>query len=143
MKKMRNRKLAEKKAISLGKALAIGLGTGLAVWAALLLGASAVIAGFDDPERYIMPAVFLLAATAAFTAGAVSGRLFGGGVLAPGLLSGGVLLLAVWALSLACAGGGDTMTSLPLKLVLCAEFLFFALIGARIAKPARKKVRGR
>lgn len=139
----KRKKAPESKKASFFKALAIGAGVGIAVWAVLLVGASYLIAGRAEPEKLILPAVFLLAATAAFVAGIVSGKLSGSGVLAPGLITGVLLLAAVWAVSLVCAAGAPGTASLPLKALLCVEFPLFAVIGARMALPSGKPKRRR
>ena len=142
------RKKGERVQIPLAKALAAGtLAVGL-VWIILLIGLSVLIVKSTEPEKLILPCVFLLAACAAVCSGAVCARLAGAGILMPGLAAGVLLLAVVWVLSLAFAYGTSGEVSLPLKLLLCGEFPLFSLVGARFtaargAKPRsfRKAVR--
>ena len=97
----------------------------------------------SEPEKLILPCVFLLAACAAVSAGAVCSRFAACGVLVSGLAAGGILLGVVWALSLMLAFGAGGSASPLLKVLLCAEFPLFATIGAKLAagKPAAKRRR--
>ena len=79
--------------------LAVSAGAGLAVFALLLLAATAVCLSLDLPQEHLAWAGIPLAAVAAFTAGYLHVRPLGKQGLLSGLLSGaalyaGVLLLA-------------------------------------------------
>ena len=119
----------------LAKALAMGTLTGSLVWIGLLIAASLLIVRGSEPEKLILPCVFLLAACAAASAAC--------GVLVSGLAVGGILLCVVWVLSLALAFGTGGSASPALKVLLCAEFPLFATIGAKLAcgKSAAKRRR--
>ena len=125
------------------KALAMGTLTGSLVWIGLLIALSLLIVRRSEPEKLILPGVFLLAACAAVSAGAVCSRFAACGVLVSGLAAGGILLGVVWALSLVLAFGAGGSASPLLKVLLCAEFTLFATIGAKLAagKPAAKRRR--
>ena len=125
------------------KALAMGTLTGSLVWIGLLIALSLLIVRRSEPEKLILPCVFLLAACAAVSAGAVCSRFAACGVLVSGLAAGGILLGVVWALSLVLAFGAGGSASPLLKVLLCAEFPLFATIGAKLAagKPAAKRRR--
>lgn len=125
------------------KALAMGTLTGSLVWIGLLIALSLLIVRRSEPEKLILPCVFLLAACAAVSAGAVCSRFASCGVLVSGLAAGGILLGVVWALSLMLAFGAGGSASPLLKVLLCAEFPLFATIGAKLAagKPAAKRRR--
>ena len=125
------------------KALAMGTLTGSLVWIGLLIALSLLIVRRSEPEKLILPCVFLLAACAAVSAGAVCSRFAACGVLVSGLAAGGILLGVVWALSLVLAFGAGGSASPLLKALLCAEFPLFATIGAKLAagKPAAKRRR--
>lgn len=125
------------------KALAMGTLTGSLVWIGLLIALSLLIVRRSEPEKLILPCVFLLAACAAVSAGAVCSRFASCGVLVSGLATGGILLGVVWALSLMLAFGAGGSASPLLKVLLCAEFPLFATIGAKLAagKPAAKRRR--
>lgn len=125
------------------KALAMGTLTGSLVWIGLLIALSLFIVRRSEPEKLILPCVFLLAACAAVSAGAVCSRFAACGVLVSGLAAGGILLGVVWALSLMLAFGAGGSASPLLKVLLCAEFPLFATIGAKLAagKPAAKRRR--
>lgn len=125
------------------KALAMGTLTGSLVWIGLLIALSLLIVRRSEPEKLILPCVFLLAACAAVSAGAVCSRFASCGVLVSGLAAGGILLGVVWALSLVLAFGAGGSASPLLKVLLCAEFPLFATIGAKLAagKPAAKRRR--
>ena len=125
------------------KALAMGTLTGSLVWIGLLIALSLLIVRRSEPEKLILPCVFLLAACAAVSAGAVCSRFAACGVLVSGLAAGGILLGVVWALSLMLAFGAGGSASPLLKVFLCAEFPLFATIGAKLAagKPAAKRRR--
>ena len=125
------------------KALAMGTLTGSLVWIGLLIALSLFIVRRSEPEKLILPCVFLLAACAAVSAGAVCSRFASCGVLVSGLAAGGILLGVVWALSLMLAFGSGGSASPLLKVLLCAEFPLFATIGAKLAagKPAAKRRR--
>ena len=137
-----NKKKAERKtgkgkgASSLGRAVPMGIGVGTAVWIVLLIAFSYFISRAGDPEGFIIPSVFVLASVSALAAGFTAGRIFRGSFLASGLLTGAALLLIVWAISLVCAGGGET--SPILKILICADFVLFSLIGARLSIPSGK-----
>lgn len=125
------------------KALAMGTLTGSLVWIGLLIALSLLIVRRSEPEKLILPCVFLLAACAAVSAGAVCSHFASCGVLVSGLAAGGILLGVVWALSLMLAFGAGGSASPLLKVLLCAEFPLFATIGAKLAagKPAAKRRR--
>ena len=125
------------------KALAMGTLTGSLVWIGLLIALSLLIVRRSEPEKLILPCVFLLAACAAVSAGAVCSRFASCGVLVSGLAVGGILLCVVWVLSLALAFGTGGSASPALKVLLCAEFPLFATIGAKLAcgKGAAKRRR--
>lgn len=125
---------------SLLGAVGTGVLAGSLIWVILLIGLSFLIVRSGEPEKLILPCVFLLAACAAVSAGAVCTRFAKAGVV-PGLISGIVLLAVVWALSLALASGESGSVSVPLKLLLCAEFPVFSLIGAKLASGKRRSVR--
>lgn len=127
----------------LAKALVMGTLTGSLVWIGLLIAASLLIVRGSEPEKLILPCVFLLAACAAASAGAVCSRFAACGVLVSGLAVGGILLCVVWVLSLALAFGTGGSASPALKVLLCAEFPLFATIGAKLAcgKSAAKRRR--
>ena len=127
----------------LAKALVMGTLTGSLVWIGLLIAASLLIVRGSEPEKLILPCVFLLAACAAASAGAVCSRFAACGVLVSGLAVGGILLCVVWVLSLALAFGTGGSASPALKVLLCAEFPLFATIGAKLAcgKGAAKRHR--
>lgn len=132
------RKKSEAVKIPLVKALAAGTLVGSLVWVGLLIALSLVIVRGKEPEKLILPCVFLLAASAALSAGAVCARFAANGILVPGLASGAVLLGVVWMLSLALAGGASGSVSVPLKVLLCVEFPFFSFIGAKLAVPRKR-----
>ena len=113
------------------------------MWIGLLIAASLLIVRGSEPEKLILPCVFLLAACAAASAGAVCSRFAACGVLVSGLAVGGILLCVVWVLSLALAFGTGGSASPALKVLLCAEFPLFATIGAKLAcgKGAAKRRR--
>ena len=121
---------------SLLGAVGTGVLAGSLIWVILLIGLSFLIVRSGEPEKLILPCVFLLAACAA-----VSARLAKAGILVPGLVAGILLLAVVWALSLALASGESGAVSVPLKLLLCAEFPVFSLIGAKLASGKRRSVR--
>lgn len=125
------------------KALAMGTLTGSLVWIGLLIALSLLIVRRSEPEKLILPCVFLLAACAAVSAGAVCSRFAACGVLVSGLAAGGILLGVVWALSLALAFGAGGSSSPLLKVLLCAEFPLFATIGAKLAAGKRAAKRRR
>ncbi len=139
---MKNTNNPGRKAATLGKSVAVGAGVGVAVWAGLLLCASAIISGLATPENYILPAVFVLAALSAFAAGGVSGR-FCRSVLLPGISTGAVLVALVFVLSLACSGSNTNSSSPVFNIILCIDFVFFALLGAKIAVPSAAKPKRR
>ena len=126
---------------SLLGAVGTGVLAGSLIWVILLIGLSFLIVRSGVPEKLILRCVFLLAACAAVSAGAVCTRLAKAGILVPGLVAGILLLAVVWALSLALASGESGAVSVPLKLLLCAEFPFFSLIGAKLASGKRRSVR--
>lgn len=130
----------KKKSISLAKALAAGTGAGMVVWTLLVFAASYIISGLDEPESLIVPAVLVLAAVASVTSGAVSSKLSGVTSLLPGIITGAILLVCVFLLSIACA---DTSyeSSAVLKTILCVIFLLFSLLGAKLAVPTVKPKR--
>ena len=125
------------------KALAMGTLTGSLVWIGLLIALSLLIVRRSEPEKLILPCVFLLAACAAVSAGAVCSRFAACGVLVSGLAAGGILLGVVWALSLVLAFGAGGSASPLLKVLLCAEFPLFATIGAKLAAGKRTAKRRR
>ena len=125
------------------KALAMGTLTGSLVWIGLLIALSLLIVRRSEPEKLILPCVFLLAACAAVSAGAVCSRFAACGVLVSGLAAGGILLGVVWALSLMLAFGAGGSASPLLKVLLCAEFPVFATIGAKLAAGKRAAKRRR
>lgn len=125
------------------KALAMGTLTGSLVWIGLLIALSLLIVRRSEPEKLILPCVFLLAACAAVSAGAVCSRFAACGVLVSGLAAGGILLGVVWALSLVLAFGAGGSASPLLKVLLCAEFPLFATIGAKLAAGKRAAKRRR
>ena len=127
----------------LAKALVMGTLTGSLVWIGLLIAASLLIVRGSEPEKLILPCVFLLAACAAASAGAVCSRFAACGVLVSGLAVGGILLCVVWVLSLALAFGTGGSASPLLKVLLCAEFPLFATIGAKLAAGKRAAKRRR
>ena len=125
------------------KALAMGTLTGSLVWIGLLIALSLLIVRRSEPEKLILPCVFLLAACAAVSSGAVCSRFAACGVLVSGLAAGGILLGVVWALSLMLAFGAGGSASPLLKVLLCAEFPLFATIGAKLAAGKRAAKRRR
>ncbi len=133
MKKRKN----SGKSPSLVKSVLMGIGVGIIVWVMLLAGSSALISGFDEPEGFIIPAALVMVAVSAFTAGAVSSKLAGAGGLLAGLISGGALLMMVWAISLAISNDAGAV-SLPLKLIVAFNFMFFSFLGTFAGRPSTK-----
>lgn len=133
------KKKSDRKNTSFTKALITGTLAGLAVWIVLLIGTSFFIAGFDEPESFILPAVFLLAAVSAFISGSVSGKITGG--MLSGITSGAALMIVVMAISVICAEKGSSV-SMTLRLAVCAVFGVFAVVGAYFsARPKKQKRR--
>lgn len=130
----------KKKSMTLAKSLAAGTGAGMIVWTLLVFAASYILAGLDEPEGFIIPAVLVLAATASATSGAVSSKLSGVYSLLPGAVTGAILFVCVFLLSLACA---DTSyeSSVLLKVMICTVFFIFSLLGAKLAIPSKKRER--
>ena len=125
------------KSPSFAKSILMGIGVGIIVWVMLLTGTSALICGFDEPENFVTPASLVMIAVSAFTSGAVSSKLAGKSGLFAGLISGGALLMMVWAISLAISND-VTAVSLPLKLIIAFNFLFFAFLGTFAGRPSTK-----
>lgn len=120
------------------KALGIGMGSGVIVWTVMLFGTAWLLVRTAEPEKFIIPAVFVLAAASSLTSSCVASKLSASRSFIPGLVTGGVLLFAVWAISLACAGA-DGEISVILKLLLCADFLIFSLLGGKLTQPSGKR----
>ena len=137
LKKRKNISSQKGKANSLIKSIFIGSGVGIVIWALLLVGASSVISGFDEPENFVTVTAFALIALCSFISGMIAVKLSGVRNILPGFASGGILLLIVWALSLALSRSDGAM-SLPLKLIIVFNFLFFALLGALAGRPSGK-----
>lgn len=137
LKKRKSNAVTKVKAHSMLKSIFIGSGIGIVLWALLLVAVSAVLSGLDEPEKFVSAAAFLLIALCSFVSGIVSVKLTGEHNIMPGFASGGVLLLLVWALSLALSRS-DGVMSLPLKLIIVFNFLFFAFLGALAGRPSRK-----
>jgi len=137
LKKRKSNTVTKVKAHSMLKSIFIGAGIGIILWALLLVAVSALLSGLDEPEKFVSAAAFLLIALCSFVSGIVSVKLAGEHNILPGFASGVVLLLIVWALSLALSRS-DGFISLPLKLIVVFNFLFFALLGALAGRPSRK-----
>lgn len=133
---LKKRKISGK-APSLAKSILMGVGVGIVVWVILLAGSSALICGFDEPENFVTPASIVMIAVASFVSGTVSAKLAGKSGLFAGLISGGVLLMTVWAISLAISDN-SSIVSLPLKLIIAFNFLFFAFLGTFAGRPSSK-----
>ena len=137
MKKKKGGTSVKKATNSFVKSIFMGTGIGIVVWLLLLVGASALISGFDEPEKLVTLVTFVLIAVSAFVSGIVSVKLSGLNNILPGFLSGTLMLFAVWTLSLALSHA-DSVMSLPLKLIIVFNFLFFALLGGLAGRPSRK-----
>ena len=136
LKKRKSNTVTKVKAHSMLKSIFIGSGIGIILWALLLVAVSALLSGLDEPEKFVSAAAFLLIALCSFVSGIVSVKLAGEHNILPGVASGGVLLLIVWALSLVLSPS-DGAISLPLKLILVFNFMFYALLGALAGRPSR------
>lgn len=137
LKKRKSNTKVKLRANSLIKSILIGAGIGIIVWVILLVASSAVISGFEEPEKFVTVIAFALIALCSFASGIVSVKLSGTKNVLPGFASGLILLFAVWMLSLALSSDTGTM-SLPLKLILVFNFLFFSLLGAFAGRPSTK-----
>ncbi len=115
----------------LAKMLLVSVGVGLFVWGVLLLTSAYIITGAERPETLILPAVFALAAVAAFVTGFLGGKLSGNALW--GLVCGLLLLALVFCFSFIGGAGQGGVSSLPLKLVLWLEFPFVAFVGGRLS----------
>lgn len=126
------------------KSTAFGVCSGVIIWTVLLFAVSYAISGTEEPENFIMPAVFCLAGVSALASGFISAKLSGAKSVFSGALSGAVLLLIVWGISLAADGSGQG-GSAAVKAVLAFDFVFLACVGAVLArkKPASKRSRRR
>ena len=119
------------------KALLFGTIAGIAVWTVLLVAAAYFLSGQNEPENYIIPAVFTLAALSALCAGLTVAKMLKNGVLLPGIAQGLILLALVFALSLAFSGDKGE-ESLAMKALLCGDFLIFSVLGAKLAQKSPK-----
>ncbi|MBP5246198.1 MAG: TIGR04086 family membrane protein [Clostridia bacterium] len=128
--------------VPFAKALLFGTLAGLSAWTVLLVIAAYVLSGRSEPENYIIPAVFALAALSALIAGLTVSKTSDYGVLLPGIVQGLTLLALVFVLSLAFSGDKGE-ESVALKALLCADFLIFSLLGAKLAQKSPKKRAGR
>ncbi len=135
---MKKKKIERNGKASFVKALLFGVVTGASVWMVLLVIAAFAISGRSEPENYIIPAVFVLAAVSAASAGIMAVKMSKSSVLLCGIASGGALVALVWVLSLAFSGSGGE-ESLLLKLLLCADFLVFAVLCAKLGASSPKK----
>lgn len=138
MKKNRASDSSKGSALGMARALGIGMGSGVIVWTALLFVAAWLLVRMAEPERFIIPAVFVLAAVSSFTSSCIASKLCGARSFVPGLVTGGALLFAVWAISLACAGSEGEI-SVVFKLLLCADFIIFSLLGGKLTQPSGKR----
>lgn len=127
-------------ALGMAKALGIGMGSGIIVWTALLFGSAWLLVRTAEPEKFIIPAVFVLAAVSSLTSSCIASKLSGTRSFIPGLITGGILLFVVWAISLACAGAEGEI-SMVLKLLLCVDFMIFSLLGGKFAQPSGRKTK--
>ncbi len=130
------------KTVSAVKAIFTGAVSGIIVWTVLLFIFAFFIAKLSQPENFIIPAVFVLAAVSALIAGIICTYILKKRSFLPGLACGGILLLLVFILSVACAKP-DTDASIALKALLCADFVVFSLLGAKLAAPGTKSKRKR
>lgn len=130
------------RAVSSVKAILTGAVSGIIVWTILLFLFAFFIAKLSEPENFIIPAVFVLAAVSALLSGIICTAMSGKRSFLPALICGGILLLLVFILSVACAKP-DNNTSMALKALLCADFVVFSLLGAKFAMPSTKSKRKR
>ena len=142
MKNKKTQSPSKNKTSSAFKAIGTSTLSGLIVWTVLLFIASYIISKLSVPENFIIPAVFILAALSSLTSGAVCTRLMKKRSYFPGLITGGILILLVFVLSLLCAGNGGAVST-PLKALICVDFLVFSLLGAKLALPGAPKKRKR
>lgn len=123
-------------------AIPASVGIGAAVWLFLLLVFALALSRADDPGRFVIPAVLVLAAVSAFAAGFAAGRLSRAGAVAAGLLTGAALLCVVWLISLVL-GRDETVSSTLLKVAVGADFLLFSFLGAMFGMPRLKRRAGK
>ena len=131
---------AKSKTTSTFKAIGTSTMSGLIVWTVLLFIASYIISKLSQPENFIIPAVFILAALSSLTSGMVCTKLMRKRSLLPGLMAGGMLILLVFVLSVLCAGN-EGAVSVPLKALICVDFVIFSILGAKLAIPGSQKRR--
>ena len=137
MKKRKSGVQSVKSANSIVKSVLIGTGIGILVWMLLLVVASAVISGLECPENFVTVTAFVLIALSSFVAGIISVKLSRLKNIFPGVISGALMLLLVWAFSLALSQSTGVV-SLPLKMIIVFNFIFFAVLGGIIGKPSPK-----
>ena len=137
MKKKKGGTTVRKGTNSFVKSILLGTGIGIITQFVLLVISSAVVSGVDEPENFITSTAFVLISVSSYIAGITGAKLSGVKNILLGLASGVLMLLAVWAVSLVTASeNGDI--SLPLKLLIAFNFLFFAVLGAFVGKPSGK-----
>lgn len=137
-KKRKNTAAVHNTTGNLIRSLVCGAGIGVVVWTLLLFVSALILSKLSEPELFIMPVVFVQAAFASFFASFASSRMSGLRSAVPGLITGAVLIFAVTAISLACAGNSGEVSGM-LKILLCVDFLMFSLIGAKFAAPSPKR----
>ena len=140
LKKRKNTAAVKSKADSFLKSTFMGAAMGVVLWLLLLVAVSYLLSGFDEPENFETAAAFLLVAVCSFASGFITLKLYGVRNILPGIMSGGILLLLVWALSLALSQSNGIGT-VPLKLILVFNFIFFAFLGALSGRPSTRAKR--
>ena len=128
--------------VSSVKAILTGAVSGIIVWSGLLFLFAFIIAKLSQPENFIIPTVFILAALSSLLSGIVCTSMSGKRAFLPAIVCGGIFLFLVFVLSVACAKP-DNDASLTLKALLCADFMVFSLLGAKFAMPGAKSKRKR